>query len=256
MEVMKAKGLIVQVIKLNDNDCLFTVLLENMEKITAMSKGIRSMKHKDFAALKDMCYSEFELKNRNGLYLISSANIINNFYNLRNSLEKVSFATYVCEVAKTVSEYVVGDNDYFRFVLNTIYFMENAEKKAKDEDVVTELRRLKAFFEMRTCVHLGFSPTFHSCTKCSGVKDMCYFSIARGGVVCKDCRYESDIPISEVERKLLAIMCEAEIKKVFSISNIDMTVVKNVEQISERYLSNKVEYCFKSLEYLKKLLDN
>lgn len=256
MEVMKAKGLIVQVIKLNDNDCLFTVLLDNMEKITAMSKGIRSMKHKDFAALKNMCYSEFELKNRNGLYLVSSANIINNFYNLRNSLEKVSFATYVCEVAKTVSEYVVGDNDYFRFVLNTLYFMENAENKAKDGDVITELRRLKAFFEMRTCSHLGFAPLFHSCTKCAAQKELCYFSIQRGGVVCADCRYESDIPISEAERKLLAIMSEAEVKKVFSISNIDMTVVKKVEQISEKYLSNKVEYCFRSLEYLKKILEN
>jgi len=256
MEVTKAKGLIVQVIKLNDNDCLFTILLENMEKITAMSKGIRSMKHKDFAALQNMCYSEFELKNRNGLYLISSAEIINNFYNLRNSLEKVSFATYVCEVAKTVSEYVSGDNDYFRFILNTLYFMENAEKKAKDGDVVTELRRLKAFFEMRTCAHLGFSPVYHSCMKCACGKNLCYFSVSRGGVVCSDCKYESDIPITEVERKLLAIMSEADVKKVFSISNIDMTVVKNVEQISEKYLSNKVEYCFRSLEYLKKILDN
>ena len=256
MEVMKAKGLIVQVIKLNDNDCLFTVLLENMEKITAMSKGIRSMKHKDFSALQNMCYSEFELKNRNGLYLISSANIINNFYNLRNCLEKVSFATYVCEVARTVSEYMTGDNDYFRFVLNTIYFMENAEKKAKDGDVVTELRRLKAFFEMRTCAHLGFMPSFHSCSKCSDKKNLCYFSIARGGVVCADCKYDTDIPISEVERKLLAIMSEAEVKKVFSISNIDMNVVRNVEQISEKYLSYKAEYCFKSLEYLKNILDN
>ncbi len=252
----KTKGLIVQVIKLNDNDCLFTVLCENMEKITAMSKGIRSMKHKDFAALKLMCYSELELKDRNGLYLISSAQIINNFYNLRDSVEKISFATYVTEVAKTVSDYMIGDNEYFRFVLNTLYFMENAEKKAQSGDVITELRRLKAFFEMRTCAFLGFTPSFKNCLKCSKEKDLSYFSFARSGVVCKECRYDSDMPVSDIEIKLLAIMALSEIKKVFSISNIDMNVVRNVEQITEKYLSMKAEYCFKSLEYLKKILEN
>ena len=81
----KARGLILKVNKLSDNDALFTVLCEDMTKITVIAKGIRSMKHKSFAAMQQFCYNDFELNGSGGFFSLSSAALLNNFYNIRTS---------------------------------------------------------------------------------------------------------------------------------------------------------------------------
>ena len=53
---VKTKGLILKVVNLNDNDRLFTIQTIEKGKITAIAKGVRSHKHKDFSALGHFCF--------------------------------------------------------------------------------------------------------------------------------------------------------------------------------------------------------
>ena len=149
MQETKTAGLILTAVNLNDNDKLFTIQTKNEGKITAISKGIRSHKHKDFAALQNFCYSELVLSRKTGLYYVSSASIINNFYGIRNSVEQMAFAAYFTDIVKAFPEELPLEEDYFNFVLNTLYLTSKAQEKCKNGDVIGYLMRLKSVFELK-----------------------------------------------------------------------------------------------------------
>lgn len=249
----KVRGLILKVNKLSENDALFTVLCEDMKKITLISKGIRSLKHKDFAAMQPFCYNEFELKGNGGFFSVSSADIINNFYNIRTSVDKVSFAAYFAEIAKIASEFLEEDNEYFRFLLNCLYFVENAEKKATQADVLCELKRIKTVFELKTAAKAGFEPMLDMCTKCGLNSNLEYFDIYTGGLCCKKCSNEYSIPVYDKLIKYFDFILHKDLKTVLNTSKIPSSLVDYANEITEKYLSNKLEYYFKSLDTLKKI---
>lgn len=251
---VKTKGLILKVVNLNDNDRLFTIQTIEKGKITAIAKGVRSHKHKDFSALGHFCFSDFVLDAKTNLYYISSAEVINNFYDIRTSVEKVSYATYFMDVVNNISDSICGDDDYFRFVLNTLYMLGSAEKYAEDENVSLELRKLKAIFEMKTACYIGYEPYVDGCARCSGKKKLKYFDVINGGILCEDCIGSPDTLITaelETFRTLYKIV-HSDYKSVFKVT-VTEDNIDELDDICEKYLLSKLEYYFSSLEYLKKI---
>lgn len=252
----KVRGLILKVNKMSDNDALFTVLCEDMTKITVIAKGIRSMKNKSFAAMQQFCYNDFELNGSGGFFSLSSAALLNNFYYIRSSVDKLSFGAYIAEAAKVASEYLEGDGEYFRFLLNCLYFIENAEKKAVGGDVLTELKRIKTIFELKTAASAGFAPSLDMCARCGVKTDLEYFDVSAGGTVCKNCSGESAVSIYPKLLGYMKFILAKDLKTVFNTSNIEKNLVWDANYISEKYLQYRLEYYFKSLDYLKKVTEN
>ena len=256
MQEIKTQGLVLTSVNLNDNDKLFTLQTRDAGKVTAISKGIRSHKHKDFAALQNFCYSELVLSSRGGLYYVSSASVINNFYGLRNSVEQMSFAAYFADVVKSFPEELLLDDDYFSFVLNTLYLTSKAQEKCKNGDVTGYLTRLKTIFEVKTVCFAGFEPAACECHICGTKKDLEYFDTASGCTVCKNCHDRADGDFVKVTDKLLRLMdfiIRADYKAVFAYGGADADVALMAE-IAEKYMINELEIFPGSLTYLKNII--
>ena len=255
MEEVKTQGLILNSNNLNDNDKIFTILTRDLGKITAISKGIRSHKHKDFAAMQSFCYSEFVFSRKTGLYYVSSANVLNNFFGIRNSVEQISFATYQLDIVKNLPEDARLEDEYFNFILNSLYMISKAEEKCRNGDVVSYLKALKAVFEIKTVCSEGFMPYIDACSECSGIKNLKYFDCVRGCVVCDNCigerkRAENFVEIYPSTLRLLSFICKSDYKMVFAFSanefNLDI-----ISDIAEHYLISCLEMYPPSLTYLK-----
>ncbi len=254
---IKTKGLILKVVNLNDNDRLFTIQTVEKGKITAIAKGVRSHKHKDFSALGHFCFSDFVLDAKTNLYYISSAEVINNFYDIRTSVEKVSYATYFMDVVNNISDNIIGDDDYFKFVLNTLYLLGTAEKYAGDDNVDLALKKLKAIFELKTACYIGYEPYVDGCIKCMEKKKLSYFDILEGGIVCENCGAASEYLISAELDTLRCMykMVHSDYKSVFKVDVSD-EFIEELSLICEKYLLLKLEFYFSSLDYLKKITYN
>lgn len=255
MEEVKTQGLILNSNNLNDNDKIFTILTRDLGKITAISKGIRSHKHKDFAAMQSFCYSEFVFSRKTGLYYVASANVLNNFFGIRNSVEQVSFATYELDIVKNLPEDTPPEEDYFNFILNSLYMISKAEEKCKDGDVVSYLKSLKAVFEMKTVCFEGFMPYIDVCAECRGAKELKYFDCMNGSVVCDNCignrkHNENFVEVYPFTLRLLNFLCKSDYKTVFSF-NASGFSLDIISDIAERYLINCLEMYPPSLSYLK-----
>lgn len=254
MALIKTNGIILKYVNLNDNDRIFTLFTPELGKISAMSKGIRSHKHKDFAALQPFCFSELVLDNSKGLYYINSAQVKENFYDLRTSVEKTSLATYFTDLISFISDEIMFDNEFFSFILNTLYLTANAEKRT--EDVATELLRLKTIFEVKCVCASGYMPDISSCRRCNSKTELMYFDTVSGCAVCKNCfeSYASPeiLTTGENALKIIEYITLSDNKAVFSFK-ASPDNVESANILSERYLINKLEYVSSSLEYLKSL---
>ena len=254
MALIKTNGLILKYVNLNDNDRIFTIFSPELGKITAMSKGIRSHKHKDFAALQPFCYSELVLDNSKGLNYINSAQIKENFYDLRTSVEKTSLAAYFTDLVSFLADEIMFDNEFFSFVLNSLFLTANTDKRTNDAE--TELKRLKTIFEIKCVCVSGYMPDVSACKMCGSKKDLMYFDTVYGSAVCSKCfeKYTSPeiIETTDGALKIIEYISATEGKAVFSFK-ASADNIESANLISERYLINKLEYISEALEYLKSL---
>ncbi len=255
MALVKTNALILKYVNLNDNDRLFTIFSPELGKLTAMSKGIRSHKHKDFAALQLFCYSELVLDTSKGLAYINSALVKENFYDLRTSVEKTALASYFMDLVSFISDEIEFDSEFFSFVLNTLYLTANAEKRIKG-DISHELKRLKCIFELKTACVCGYAPSLGSCNTCNSSEKLIYFDTVSGCAVCDKC-FESYISPEVIKTsanaiRILYYIASSDNKTVFSFK-ADDSYVTDASKLSERYLINKLEYSSPMLDYIKNI---
>ena len=256
MSITKASGIVLKYCNMNDNDRLFTIFCPGIGKISALSKGIRSHKHKDFAALQPFCYSDFVIDTSKGLGYVSSAQIIENFYDIRTSVEKMSLASYITDLVSSLADEVVYDEEFFRFTLNTLFMISKGTDTAKTT-LADELLKLKAIYELRAVSTCGYMPDMNSCICCGSAKELEYFDIYSGGAVCKSCCEKGlaseAVPMTESMRQMMAYIFSADSKLVFKFS-ASPEAIKAVSEISEIYFANKLEIVSAQLEYFKKII--
>ncbi len=254
MEPIKTAGLILKVCNLNDNDRLFTILTRDLGRVTAIAKGVRSHKHKDFAGLQLFCYSRFLLSSKTGLYYVSGAEVLESFYDLRTSVEKVSLATYFMDIVNNISGDLVGEDTYFSFVLNALYVLGKAEQRCRDGDILSELLKTKAVFELKTAASIGYLPELRQCVRC-GRQEADAFSCTAGGVLCKNCAAGEAhaLPLTVGVRKAVYYISNCDGKQAFGFQVTD-EVLQPLVGLAEQYLLCQLDIWFPSLDYLKKIL--
>lgn len=257
MEQIKTKGLILKVINLNDNDRIFTVLTLDYGKITVMAKGIRSQKNKYFGAMQLFCYSDFVFEKRTGMYFPQGAELIDNFFDIRNSVEKVALATYITDVVNAIPDEFPIDNKYFSFILNSLYVISKMDANASN--FKQKLYKLKFVFEMKTVCENGYSPQVTSCGFCGVVKDIKYFDVSTGCIVCNNCLQKCGkselIEIDTNLHKALYYVYNCDLRSVLSLGFDDGVSVSS-SNLSERYMKYQMEILPTSVEYLNNILQN
>ena len=256
MAVTKVKGIVIKYVNMGENDRLFTLFCPELGKVSAMSKGIRSHKHKDFAALQPFCYSEFVIDNSKGLAYISSAQVLESFYDIRSGVEKMSLASYFGELVSSVADEIMYDDEFFSFILNSFYMISKA-KDTEKTTVLQELLRLKAIFEFKIVCASGYMPETEECGGCGCGKELEYFDIYEGYPLCSDCgvagKGYDTLKVPKGAINMISFICQSDYRSVFRF-NASEEIINSVGEISEKYLINKLELVSGGLEYFKKII--
>ena len=102
--IVETTGIVTREVKYGDSSRILTVITKEYGKISVLAGGVRSNKSGMLAATQLFSYGKFTLFKSNGksLYKINSCSIINSFSMLRNSLERMAYASYFCEVVNNI----------------------------------------------------------------------------------------------------------------------------------------------------------
>ncbi len=251
--LIEVKGLVIRTVDLKESDRLVTLFTEEEGVITALARGARSLKSRKMAATTQFCYGSFILFGHSDKYQIREAELIESFFDIRNSIEGLALAGYIAEVLDDVGV-TEAERELLRLSLNSLYAIASGKYP---------LDKIKATFEVRAMSILGFMPDVLSCSACGERYGDFYFDIMAGALECRECRRRSEAKremISEPhESHIISILTEgakdafaysvhAPQEKIFSysVSDEDMHLFARA---AEEYLTNHLERSYRALKF-------
>lgn len=236
MNSITVKGLIIKEVKVGEGNKIFTILTPD-GLLQAGANGVRSYKSKLAAGCSLFGFSEFRLRQGKQIYSMQAADKIENFYAIREDIERLALATYICELLCETATTGQDSAGILQLALNTLYYIANSE----------DIRLAKPVFELRLMAESGLAPNLESCAKCGAEEGLAYFSIVDGGLVCKNCGEYGAISPAAVSA--MRYILQAEPKKIFSFTVTDQ-VLEELSGITQRYILANIGRKPRSLEYL------
>lgn len=250
------RGLVLGELPWGENDKLLTVLTAEAGRIAVLLKGGSSLKNKAAGASLPMTYSEFVTADRGGRPWVREATAIESFSYIRQDLDLMSTALYMCEVASEVCVENSDESEMLQLMLNTLYALD---KGLKDR------RLIKAAFELRTAVIIGFSPDLLTCDTCGCEEsEVMYLDVMDGVIHCAECRKKKNLEkpreghtamLFTLDKTLLDAMryvCYSNAKRYLSFE-LPKDALGVFGEYCEKYLINHIEKSFRSLEFLHSL---
>ena len=244
MSTEKLKGIVLKEYQSGESSKRIVVLTGERGKITLSVKGGKNTKSKYLAATQMFCYSEFVVYQGKGFNSVSSAEVIESFYNLRNDIEKLSYSAYIMELLeKTVFEGMYSE-DLLKLTLKTLWVIAKT-----DIDILLAV----SIFEIKYLQINGFLGEGDKCSSCgSYVVHEFFFSTGDGGIICADCKNNSGRVFTLMEGTFSAInyVLKRNNSRLFSFKVSDGVRVQ-LRLILEDYMAEHIGENFYTLEFAK-----
>lgn len=246
--VIKTKGVVIKQRNIGERDAIITILTGDLGLIEASARGVKSIKSKLQSGAQMLSYSDFTLFKGKSNYIINDSESIESFYNIRLDVEKLSLASYFCEVIQYAVTAEENQNDVLRLLLNSLYVLSSSLRS----DLF-----IKTVFEFKFMCITGYLPQMDSCGHC-GNDDVenGVFLLTDGVFVCKNCAVSvndsSKAEINENVIKALIYIAQNDSNKIFSL-HIGENTLKYISRITEFYLIYHCEHNFKSLDFYKNI---
>lgn len=244
---LKIQGLVLRRTQYKDYDELLTILSRDQGKLTVKARGLRRKNSPLTAPCQLLSYSEFTLFEYRGMYTINEAQSIELFHGLRQDLVKLSLASYFAQVAEAVSQEDLPSPELLSLVLNCLYALS---RLSQPED------KVKAVFELRCACIAGYLPDLSGCHSC-GRTSAELFDLSAGRLECAECRGSESggirMPVSAgtLEAMRYIISCDPGRLLAFRIGEENL---RQLESVTQGYLTTQLERDFSTLDFYKSLL--
>ena len=182
------------------------------------------------------------------MYTVREAEVKNVFHGISSSIEGMSLAMYMAEMAMTLSPTGQEAQRELRLLLNCFYMISESK---------TDLRVIKAVFELRTMSECGFMPQIVCCRDCGTYDegDAFYLDAQEGHLLCAACAAKAGKNCNLDKAALFALrhICLVEDKKIFAFK-ISVGSLAKLSAVAENYALTHLDKPLKSYAFLKSVL--
>lgn len=214
---------------------------ENLGKITAIAKGAKKNSNKLFPSSLPLCFGEYVLYKGKSLYTINEGIVKASFQGLLDDLEKLTYATYLCELIDISEMEGEPNRELFKTFVSAMYFMNT---NALDDEMLIRT------FELKLLRLTGYGMELNHCVGCkTPLKSSNYISLAYLGGVCDNCRKERGVLISRGAFNALRFLYNTTFERVYRL-NLDRKTKDEIEKILSYIIQNSYSRKPKSLEML------
>jgi DNA repair protein RecO (recombination protein O) len=201
--VATSPAIVLRQRKLGDADKIITLYTAYRGKVEAVAKGVRRSRSKLAGHVEPLSHSTFQLAKGKNLDIVIQAETIESFVLIRDDLDRMSRALYVCELLDRFTETAQEHFDLYRLLLDTLRRLSLAD----------DIDKPGRYFEMQLLDILGYRPELDECVTCrESLRAVTnYWTAGGGGVVCPNCRRDEATvrPISVNAVKLLRLLLHA-----------------------------------------------
>lgn len=246
--MITVEGIVLKERFVGEQDKFIDVLTKDNGVVELSVKGARKINGKSGSSTQLFAYSRFCVNKRGERSFLNSAEPIHIFYGLRDSLVKISLASYFAEILRFCIKSDSNGGDILRLFLNTLHYLENGQR-----DTVL----LKSIFELRLLSDIGFMPDVVAC-RCCGVFEprVLFFALDGSGFFCADC-YEKNSAAGYMKLELPALSAVrhivlSDLDRLFNF-RISERTQERLSELSEVLLLTHTERNFTTLDFYKSI---
>ena len=241
---MNTDALVLKVTDTGESDRLVTLLTSEYGVIRAFANRAKKINSRMLGATQSLCYADFSVYKSRDSYIIDDAQAKEVFFGLRNNIESLALAQYICALAAELAPEMEPARDFLRVALNSLHLLETGRRSNSFIKAVTELKFM---------VFAGFMPDLTVCPNCGGeLADGSFFNAEDGCVYCtRDGRGGEKISSS-----VLAAMrhvCANPIERMYSFSLPEQDE-RLFAKVCEKFLLVQTRRSFKTLDFYKSLI--
>lgn len=227
-EITKNEALVLRKTKFRDSSLIVELFTKDYGKISAILKGARSSKSKIGGKVDLINHVEivFYKKDSRDLQLVSQANLINQFGIIKSDLEKLKYASAICELLINLIPENEAHEKLFRGTIKILNLI-NSDNNAS----LLLFSKFLLFF----IKEIGFELSMNFCSICGkelNEPNGNAFSFSEG-LICKSCN-QNKIETFELTEELFNLMKCLTSKK--NILTYKKTELENIVFIIEKFL--------------------
>lgn len=248
MAIQKTEGILLRRQDLRETSIILTFYTRGFGKVKGIVRGVRGPRGQSGgAALEIFSLDEivFYERKRSDIFTISQCDLVDYFSPVRESLEKLSYATYMAELTDSVTSLGDRNDDAFELLLDSLRLL-SADASPK---------RAARIFEIKLLYLMGLMPSMEVCAGCGGkVEPGSRFSVTHGGLICKECA-KSDRqthPILPGTAKFIEHVLSSPFDRAARVK-VAAAVGKELETILRRFLDYHIERRLKTVQFIREI---
>lgn len=184
----KCRAVVLRAIDYKDNDKILTLFSLESGVISAAIRGVKRAGAKLKFAAQPFCFCEYVLRVKGDKRSVISADIIESFYPIRESLPKLYSGAVALEfISDFLQEGMDGQELFISLMelLKTLCYTQTPPKVAL------------AKFLLDGLASAGYEISVNGCNKCrKTLKNRAFFDFNMGAAVCEDCRESIDVEVN------------------------------------------------------------
>lgn len=241
MKIEKVIGIVLSDTNYSESSKILNVLTKEHGKIGIISKGCRNLKSSLRSVSSKLTYGYFNIYyKQEGLSVLISVDIINDFSNIKQDLFKIGYATFLSDLTNQVLK-ETSSNEIFDLFINGLIKIND------DFDPMI----IANIIELKYLNYLGVMPILDCCSVCGSNKKIVTISSFAGGYLCVNC-YKNEYIVDEKTIKLLRMFCYVDISKIKEL-NILPKNKNEINKFLENYYDRYTGIYLKSKDFLTQL---
>ncbi|HEX2064557.1 MAG TPA: DNA repair protein RecO [Acidimicrobiales bacterium] len=177
MTLYRDQGVVLRTIRLGEADRIVTFVTLGRGKVRAVAKGVRKTKSRFGARLEPMANVSLLLYEGRELDVVTQAETLDHFRDVREDLDRVSRATAMLEAVDQVAQEGEANPRLYQMLVGALRALA-----AGNAPLI-----VPAFFWKLLSLE-GSRPVLDRCASCGTPEWLEAFDQAQGGVLCRSCR--------------------------------------------------------------------
>lgn len=268
--IYRTRAVILRRRNQGDADRILTLFTPESGKQEVIAKGVRKTTSRKAGHLELLTHTSLLLAQARTWHIITEAVTVESFRHLRQHLDAIGAASYICELIDCFTEADDDSQPLWELLLTTLRALdEQSASVCEGEPLAAEV--LLRWFELHLLSLTGFQPQLFHCVRCYGEIEpvVNYFSLIEGGVLCPRCAlgqaggerdldgYNQSLPgdAESIEPDVLKVMRFLQSQPLAAVRRLSVrtSIEQRVRNLLYRYLLAVIERQLKSVDVVRRL---
>lgn len=240
----RTEGIVIRTHDYGESHKVVVLYTPQHGKVALMAYGAKKTKSRLGSVTQVLTYGQYVFYASKGMGTLKQGEAIQSHQTIREDILCLSYAAYIVELLDKLTIEKDPEPYLFHLLQKMLHFLE----EGKDADILCRI------FELKLLSAAGYRPQTERCVHCGAKEKRFFFSAAKGGFLCVDCRESDDkaVLLSPAAARLMRLFLHLDIDRLGDI-RVKAATKEQLERAMHDYSDYHTDLLLKSRDFLKQM---